>query len=97
VSDAYRYVDGKDGSLLFQDDSDPDHRVDLSAKEPQRVARMRKGIKDWLQVTGLSTLQQLADWCGAGEAGEQVGVATVFDVDCRVRSAGRGAIGQDWG
>jgi arylsulfatase A-like enzyme len=51
VCDGYRYIEGKDASLLFNDDTDPDNLVDLSAQEPERVARLSQEIKNWLQET----------------------------------------------
>ena len=52
VCDDYRYIHGADASLLFDETNDPNNLVDLSEKHPERVARMKTLIKDWLAKTG---------------------------------------------
>ncbi len=52
VCDGYRYIQGADASLLFNETTDPDNLIDLSGKEPERVALMSKYITDWLKATG---------------------------------------------
>ena len=52
VCDGYRYIQGEDASLLFNETADPNNLVDLSAKEPECVSQMSKCIQDWLKETG---------------------------------------------
>jgi hypothetical protein len=37
---------------MFNETTDPNNLVDVSAKEPERVARMSEYTKDWLKETG---------------------------------------------
>jgi arylsulfatase A-like enzyme len=53
ISDGkYRYIEGVDAQLLFDDEKDPKNLCDIAAANPEIVKQLSAEIANWLAVTG---------------------------------------------